>query len=62
MLSLNVVFKNEAELDEIIGKIINDLNDYAQNNDLYDYGLPIHGEHNVNMKKIIKERILLKNF
>jgi uncharacterized protein (UPF0332 family) len=62
MLLLNVVFKNEAELDDIIGKIINDLNDYAQNNDSYDYGLPVYGEHIVNMKKIIKERILLKNF
>lgn len=62
MLLINVVFKNDKELDEIIDKILYDLDEYAQNYDEYEYGLPTYGEHLLNMRKIIKERILLKNF
>ena len=41
--------------DEQIDSIINNLDEYARDYDVYEYGLPRYGEHIENMRILVKQ-------
>jgi hypothetical protein len=54
---IELKFDSEQSLNQIVEQIINELDDYARNEDQYEYGLPIG---NKDMKQIVTN-ILIKH-
>ena len=52
---LNIAAVISRLSDDKIDNIIYELDEYARNYDVYEYGLPTHGEHIENMRILIKQ-------